>query len=31
MGSLEGGIFTRDLKRQVEEGSGNGATVSMEL
>jgi hypothetical protein len=29
MGNLEwGGSFTRDCERQVEKGSGNGASVS---
>jgi len=26
LGNLEGGSFTRDFKRQMKEGSGNGAS-----
>jgi hypothetical protein len=28
-GNLEGGFFTRDFERQVKEGSGDGASLSV--
>jgi hypothetical protein len=31
VGNQEGGSFTGDFERQVEEGSGNEASVSMRL
>jgi hypothetical protein len=31
IGNLDGGSFTGDLERQVEDGSGNGASVCVGL
>jgi len=28
-GNLDGGSFTRDLERQMQEGSGNGMSMSV--